>query len=81
MAPTQPVQASPESMRMANHPSLKSSEPTTVKANQVLKLLNARGKHERFDDVKKFISGIDPQRLFVLTPEQIANAFMKKFYN
>jgi hypothetical protein len=81
MAPTQPAQASPESVRSASHPSLKSQDPVSVKAEQVLRVLNSKGNRARLEDVKKFISGVDPQRLFKLTPDQIANAFIKKTSN
>jgi hypothetical protein len=81
MAPTEPVEASPEAVRTASHPSLRAPSPADAKVNQVSKLLQAKGHHANVQDLKKFVSGLDPKRALVLTPEDIASAFLKKTAN
>ena len=81
VAPTQPAQASPESMRTMSHPSLASQSPLDNKVNLVIKALGKMGKHADARDVKKLLSTVEPGRLLVIPPDQLAQAVAKRLAN
>ena len=81
MSPTQPAEASPESMRTMSHPSLAAQSPLDNKVNLVVKALTKMGKHVDARDVKKLLSTVDPQRLLILPPDQVAKAVAKRLAN
>lgn len=79
MAHTEPVEASPESLKVADHASLGGqNNPLTAKVNQVMKVFARQGKQVNANDVKKLLSTVDPQRLLVLTADQVAAQVAKK---
>ena len=72
MAYTEPVPSTPASIQNGQHPAMQQRSQVDNKVNQVVKLLTKQGRHVDANQIKQFVTQLDPQEQLVMTAEQIA---------
>lgn len=77
MAHTEAPPPSARQQVMGDHPALR--DTSNNKANAVAKLVNQMTGNTNFtQQVQQYVAAMDPQERFVMTAEQIAQAFLQR---
>ena len=77
MAHTEAPPPSAHQQIMGDHPALR--DTSNNKANAVAKLVNQMTGNTNFtQQVQQYVAAMDPQERFVMTAEQIAQAFLQR---